>query len=481
MTVKNSTMKRGFSTKNLIAIMMLMLGANALAQQQPQVPQIHSFSIKEAIDYATKNNAQVKNALLDYKIQQQTNRQITAAAYPQLNGSLGTTYFPDVPVQVFPNFIAMGTYGVLVGEGVKNGSGDAIVAPSDYGYIKAAFGTKWSASASATLSQILFDGQVFVGLQARQAALDYQLKYAEVTTENIKVNIYKIYYQLVVSKTQVAQIDANIERTSKLLSDSKAMFDNGFVEKLDVDKASVQLANLQTQKLKVERTIDNGYTGLKFLMGMPIRDSLILTEEVTDEKLRSGVLEGTQYKYEDRKEYQALELAKELNEFNIKRYKYSYFPTANLSSTFSKSAYRDQFNIFKKGDWYTGWNIGLNISIPIFDGFSKDANIKKAKLQLEQTNNQMDNLKLSIDNDIAVAQNNFRTAITTLDYQKKNMDLAEQVYNQTKKKYEMGLSSNLEITNAQADLITAQSNYTSSLYDAVIAKIDYVKAIGKLP
>lgn len=466
---------------NLIAALMLMLCAGALAQQSVQPRQIHSFSVKEAIDYATKNNAQVKNALLEYKIQEQTNRQITSAAYPQLNGSLGTTYFPHVPVQVFPNFIAMATYGVLTQEGVKNGSGDAIVAPTDYGYVQAAFGTKWSASASATLNQILFDGQVFVGLQARQAALDYSTKNAEVTTENIKVNIYKVYYQLIVSKTQIAQIDANIERTSKLLSDSKAMFNNGFVEQLDVDKATVQLANLQTQKLKVERTIDNGYTGLKFLIGMPIQDSLILTDDVTDEKLRSGVLEGSTYKYEDRKEYQALELAKELNEFNIKRYRYSYLPTASLSSTFSKSAYRDQFNIFKRGDWYTGWNIGLNINVPIFDGFSKDANIKKAKLQLEQSNNQMENLKLSIDNDVAVAQNNFRAAIITLDYQKKNMDLAEQVYNQTKKKYEMGLSSNLEITNAQADLITAQSNYTSSLYDAVIAKIDYVKATGKLP
>ncbi|MBV4357389.1 TolC family protein [Pinibacter aurantiacus] len=466
---------------NLIAAMMLMLCVGAMAQQPTQPRQIHSFSAKEAIDYATKNNAQVKNALLDYKIQEQTNRQITAAAYPQLNGSLGTTYFPNVPVQVFPNFIAMGTYGVLTSEGVKNGSGDAIVAPADYGYIQAAFGTKWSATASATLNQILFDGQVFVGLQARQAALDYETKYAEVTTENIKVNIYKIYYQLIVSRTQVAQIDANIERTAKFLSDSKAMYDNGFVERLDVDKATVQLANLQTQKLKVERTIDNGYTGLKFLMGMPIRDSIILTDDLTDEKLRSGVLEGGDYKYEDRKEYQVLELAKELNEYNIKRYKYSYFPTANFSSTFSKNAYRDQFNIFKKGDWYTGWNIGLNISVPIFDGFAKAANIQKAKLQLEQTNNQMDNLKLSIDNDVAVSQNNFKAAIITLDYQKKNMDLAEQVYNQTKKKYEMGLSSNLEITNAQADLITAQSNYTSSLYDAVIAKIDYVKATGKLP
>ena len=77
-------------------------------------------------------------------------------------------------------------------------------------------------------------------------------------------------------------------------------------------------------------------------------------------------------------------------------------------------------------------------------------------------------------------QNNFHNAIRTLDYQKKNMQLAEQVYNQAKKKYEIGTGDNLEITNAQSDLTIAQNNYINALYDAIVAKVDYVKAIGKL-
>src|SRR5207342_3654204 len=119
--------------------------------------------------------------------------------------------------------------------------------------------------------------QVFVGLQARQAALDYSMKNAEVTEESIKVNIYKVYYQLVVSKTQMEQLDANITRAEKLLKDSRALYTNGFAEKLDVDRATVQLSNLQTQKLTTQRTIDNGYLGLKMLIGMNVSDSLVLT------------------------------------------------------------------------------------------------------------------------------------------------------------------------------------------------------------
>ena len=92
----------------------------------------------------------------------------------------------------------------------------------------------------------------------------------------------------------------------------------------------------------------------------------------------------------------------------------------------------------------------------------------------------MSNLRLAIDNQVETARINFRTAIEAMDYQKQNMKLAEDVYDQTKKKYEAGLGSNTEITAAQTDLKAAQTNYINALYDAIIARIDYLKAIGKL-
>jgi outer membrane protein TolC len=95
-------------------------------------------------------------------------------------------------------------------------------------------------------------------------------------------------------------------------------------------------------------------------------------------------------------------------------------------------------------------------------------------------NNQLDQLKSSIDNDVAQSRINFKNALITMDTQEKNVDLAESVYNSTKLKYEQGVGSNQEISTAQADFVTAQNNYYSSLYDAIIAKIDYLTAAGKL-
>ncbi len=244
-------------------MMLMALFPLAVIAQTPSADTAkkHEFSIQQAIDYANKNNVEVKNALLDVKLQQQVNREVTSNAYPHINANVNTNYNPNVATQVIPNFISPATYQVLIDEEVKGNNGP-IQMPSDFGFIAAQFGTKYSAMAGISLSQILFDGQVFVGLQARSTTLDWKRKNLEVTGEMIKTNIHKVYYQLVVSKTQVELLDANIERLKKLQHNTKAMYENGFAEKLDIDKITVQLTNLESEKVKVLNTVSNGYYGL---------------------------------------------------------------------------------------------------------------------------------------------------------------------------------------------------------------------------
>lgn len=435
-----------------------ILLCTAQLSQAQQTSKVNSFSLQQTLDYAKRNNTQVKNALLNLQIQRQVNRGITALALPNIGGNIAATEYFDVPTQVIP--------------------GDAFGGPP--GSLAAVqFGLKYNSTASLQLQQLLFDGQVFVGLQARKASIDFQTKNVEVTTEAIKANVHKVYYQLVVSKTQVQLIDANISRLEKLLSDAKALFKSGFAEKLDVDKINVQITNLQTQKLSILNSIEMGYLGLKTLIGMPAKETLQLTDSISEADIKE-VNTVANYQYADRKEYQYAMLGKKLNEYNIKRYQLAYLPTLALSGTYAKQAFRTDFSFFKKGDWYPASYVSLNLSIPLFDGFAKDAKVKQAKLELQQTSNSIDNLQKNIDSEVQQATLNYKTAIATIDFQRKNMELAESVYSQTKKKFEVGTGSNTEISAAQTDLITAQTNYINALYSAIIAKVDFAKAIGKL-
>lgn len=456
-----------------------MLGVALLQLALAQAQQRHELSAKQAADYARQNNVAVKNALLDVQIQQQTNKEITASAYPQINASGNLNYYPNVGIQTFPNFIAAGTYGVLKDEGVVGGNGQPIKSPNDFGFIQAQFGTKWINTVGANLQQLLFDGQVFVGLQARRATIDFSQKAVEVTEENIKANVYKVYYQLVAGKSQIAILDANIANLQQLLSDARKLFENGFAEKLDITKLEVQVINLQTERQKALNQINNGYIGLKYLMGMPIRDSLVLTDSITYNDIRSGVLDAAQYNYSDRKEFQYAELGLKLSDYNIRRYKLSKLPTVSLSSNFNYLRQANNFGF--GGQWFPSSLIGLNVNVPLFDGFAKNARIRRAELQRDQNANNLENLKLNIDQDVQQAVNNYTNALSTLDAQKRNRELAEQVYNSTKLKFQNGIGSNTEINAAQRDLQTAQNNYILALYDASNSRIDFLKATGKLP
>ena len=438
---------------------LFVLSFKAQAQDQKQTDTAYAFSVKQCVDFASKNNVQVKNAITDLKQQEQTNRGVTAAALPNVSGNASLTDYLKIPTTLLP--------GEFFGQPAGS-------------FIPVKFGTQYNSSASVSLQQVVFDGQVFVGLQARKTAIDFYAKNVDVIMESVKANIYKVYYQLVASKTQIAQIDANIERLTKLEHDANELFKNGFAEKIDVDKASVQLANLQTEKQSALNQIANGYLGLKLLMGMPPQDSLILTDPISDEQIKEGLLNEGVYDYKNRVEFQYAELGKKLNEFNIKRYKLSALPTLKLNGDYTKNAQRTKFDIFGKGDWFTTAYVGLNLNISIFDGFARKSDLEKAKLDLRRSNDQIDFLKLSIDKEVEEATNNFRNAVNTLDYQKKNIELAEKVYEQSKKKYEIGTGNTTEITNAQTDLRVAQSNYINAMYTAIIARIDYLKATGKL-
>jgi outer membrane protein TolC len=445
--------------KNFLTLLCSLIFVGQLKAQNATKP-IHQFKLDDCVVYAQKNNVQVKNALLAIEAQVQTNREIQAAAFPTIGTSATINDYIKLPTQLLPAQFFGGAAGT---------------------FIPVKFGTQYNMNYGANFQQILFDGQVFVGLQARATSLEMQQRNAALTEEGVKANIYKIYYQLSASKTQLNILDANIERLNKLAHDAEVMYKNGFAEKLDVDKVNVQLNNLQTEKLKANNSVAIGFMGLKMLMGMPVNDSLVLTEAINEDALNNDVLNDAAAQYEIRKDYKYLSSVKKLNEYNVKRYQLSTLPSIVLTGAVQQNAQRTKFDFFSgNGNWFETQMLSLNVNFPLFRGGANAARIKRTRIELKQVENQMDALKNNIDNEVTQAKLNYMSSVATMQFQKKNMQLAETVYGQTKKKFETGTGSNTEITAAQADLVSAQNNYLNALYAALIAKVDLLKATGKL-
>ena len=220
--------------------------------------------------------------------------------------------------------------------------------------------------------------------------------------------------------------------------------------------------------------------GLKMLMGMPVKDSLELTDVINEQSLSTDVLVENDFQYGVRKDYQYISSVKKLTTYNVKRYQLSYLPTISMTGAYSKNAQRSTFDFFEGGNWFNTSLVSLNVNLPLFNGFARDARVKRTKIELKQIENQIVALKNNIDNEITQAKLNYMSSVATVSFQKKNMQLAENVYQQTKKKFEAGTGSNTEISAAQADLVSAQNNFMNALYTALISKVDLLKSTGKL-
>jgi len=443
--------------------------------------QVFEITVKDAVDIAFKNVAELKNAKLDYKISEARNKEITSAALPQVTGSLQGNHYLSLPLIQFPDGSEQSIYDVLKKEGVRDGAGNPITADGEFKIQSFSFLQPWNVNAGITVQQLLFEPQVFVGLMARKALLEQSDLQIKLTEDKIREAVYKSYYSVLIAEKQLQYVQEGIRRLEKMAGDMNQMFKNGFIEKLDIDKTTVTLNNTRTAEIQLKNGIIIGYALLKMNLGLQQADSLVLKDQLTTEKLKEGILDDN-FSYENRNEIKLLNKAKELQGYDIRRWKLSYFPTLAAFYGFQHSGQR------RAGDngsnkpwfWFSTNQVGLNINVPIFDGNNKKYKISQARLNLEKVENTLDLTKKGIDLERTVAKNTLSNALLALDAQEKNMQLAERVFNTVKKKYEQGLGSSFEVLQSDNEMQQAQSNYFRALYEATVARINYLKALGKL-
>ena len=459
----------------------MLAGLSVNGQQQNAQPQVYEITAKEAVDIAFKNVVALKNAKLDYRISEARNKEITGLALPQVSGSLQGNHYLSLPQIQFPDATELSIYDVLKREGVKDASGNPITKDGEFAIRNFSFFTPWNVSAGVSVNQLLFEPQVFVGLQARQALLESSSLQIKVIEDSLKATVYKSYYAVLISQKQLLFIQETLTRLEKLASDQNQMFKNGFIERLDIDKTTVNLNNTRTIERQLQTGVKIGLAVLKMNLGLHQSDSLVLKDVLTPDYIKEGILEEN-FKYEDRNEIKLLNSAVKLQGYDIRRYKLSYYPTVAAFYNFQKNGQRraSENGQSQPWFWYSTNLIGLNVSVPIFDGFQKKNKIKQSQLTLEKVQNTLDQARKGIDLEKTIAKNTLTSAILTMDSQEKNMELAQNVYNTVKKKYEQGLGSSFEILQADTDFQQAQSNYFKALYDAIVAKISYQKALGKL-
>ena len=261
------------------------------------------------------------------------------------------------------------------------------------------------------------------------------------------------------------------------------MYNNGFAEKIDVNRVQVQYNNIITARKTSAIGLEVGTNLLKFQMGLPMSENIKLTDNLESVKLQVLNEDFTKnFTYSDRIEFSKLEINHTLTQLDIKNTAVQYLPKLDFYGNYGASYGTSTFNNFIAfgAQWRDLGVVGIRANLPIFDGMRKSNQIQQKKIQLQQIENSQTLVKNQIDMEQEQASLTFNNNLETLKSQKLNMELAEEVYKVTVIKYQQGVGSNIEVINADASYKESQTNYYAALYDALIASVDLEKSYGKI-
>ncbi len=440
------------------------LPSHLLAQDSTGV---RRFSLDEAVDFALKNNVAVKNAQLDIAGANARVGEIRAIGLPQVTGQAQIIHNIEIQKVVLEN--GAGPFG----------SPDLPVGA----VLSFPFQLKNLGGVTLNASQLLFDGSYFLGLKAAKTYKELSSKSLTASKIDVTEAVTKAYYSVLVNSDRLELLDINLGRLDTVLRETRAMYENGFVEKIDLDRLEVQLNNLNTEKQKVERLAELGDYLLKFQLGLPMTERLVLTDSISRNALDNFAAPVvSNFDYGQRIEYSLLQTQKQLAALDVRNGRAGYMPQLAAFGTFGYNPAASQFSkLFDfKERWFQYSLVGIQLNVPIFDGLSKHFKIQQSKLTLQKTEQSQELLKNSIDLQIRQAVTTLTNALETLKSQQRNMELAREVERVTRIKYQQGVGSNLEVVTAVSEYRLAETNYYTALYDALIARVDYQKATGTL-
>ena len=442
----------------LLLTLFLGLSGTPVAAQQ-----VVTLSLSEAVDYALENNPATKNARLELLISKATIKETFARGLPQINGAYNLDYNPKIPVVFLPNQPPFGD--------PSN--------PSDV--IPARFGVSYSSGLGVTVSQMIFDGSFFVGLRASITLLELTNKDLKKAEIDVVENVKKAYFGVLVNQQRIRLAGANLSRIDTLLKETTALNEAGFVEKIDVSRVQVQRNNTFTQVQRSQTALEISKQILKLQMGIPIEYEVELVETLQDLSTKEALVQLLGEEGSDRIEIELVATQITLVGLDLKNNVSQYMPKINFIGNARRSGAGNELDrVFNKSNWFGSSLVGVSMSVPIFDGFSKAARIQKNRVQLTQLENQRSFLKESFNSDLYAAKANLRNDLNILEVQEANLQLATEVYQIARIKYKEGIGSNLEVVNADASLIEAEINYLGALYDGLISKINLEKALGVL-
>lgn len=434
-----------YSRQLLISLLVILLGTNLFGQAK-------KLSLQESVDYALQNHPDIQNKKLGEKYADAQVNETRSIGLPQVSANLQFVNNLEKQVFVFPN--------------PATGKNEPI-----------RVGNNFTTTGTLAASWLALDATYFVALKAAESFTELSRLQTSMTSRDAVVAVTKSYYLVLITSENVSLLEQNIKTLEAILFQTEGFYKNGFAEKIDVDRLNLTLSNLniQLEGLKDQKRITEQL--LKLNIGMPVETEIELTDNL--ESLYKSSIEGYTQSFnpKERIEYKLMNSQLQLNNLDKKRFELTKYPNLAFFANYQQNNFGEEIDLSK---WYGNSFWGFRVGIPIFSGFNNDAQLKKRRINIDQTVNSMNMFENAARLEANQAITRYDRSIKTIELQKKNLELANEILRISSVKLKEGVGSSLEIINAQQELKTSQTNYLNAVYDLLNAQIELKKAFGKI-
>jgi len=442
--------------KCLLTFIILGLITEGFSQDNKEILKL---SIFEAQTYALQNNRSVQSAKIDIEMANKKVWENLAIGFPQLNFAANYQHQFVIPELSLGPYLDVNSLpdGALTKNDIKNAYKDSP---------PFALGVKNNTVFDLTVSQLIFSGQYFVGIQAVKVLKQMSEKSLAKTEDQTKESVADTYYLVLVLGENVKVLNESLKSVDQTYNEMVKMNQQGLNEETDVDQIKINRSNIQTLVTSLKSQKEISLKLLKYQLGIGFGQLLVLTDSLPGiiEQGNIQYLSSPEFNVKNNLDYQLISTQEKISELMLKLERSKFLPVISGFYRHQEQTNQPSFNFAVKD------LVGATLSFPIVTSGQRNARVSQAKYDLEKSHLNKTNVEQGLIMEFETAWNSYQTAFSNFTTNKESMILSKKVYDKTVIKYREGVSSSFELTQNQNQFLTAESNYYNSVLSLLNAK-----------
>lgn len=423
-------------------------------EAQESVPLQLNLSLEEAVALGLKNNYSSIKSEKEVEKALAQKWEIISQGLPQINANVDYRNYLKQPVTLIPGEIGGGEAGT---------------------FLPVRFGTQQNLGATATWSQLIFDGSYIVGVQSARTLLQIS-KNAKVKTDlEVRKAVINAYGNVLLAQESVAILKNNLDNVTKNLRDTEQIFENGFAEEEDVEQLKITRLNIENNLNRSKRMLDITYQMLNLAMGIPVENEVLLTDNLGTLALQfydEEILAKT-IPVEENIDVKIAANSAEAAAIFVRLEKAKALPSITGFLNYGATGNSDDFTFFNEEQVYYSQSIlGVTLNIPIFSSGMRSSRTKQKQLEYEQALLDLEQTVNQVQLEIEAAKADYRFSLENLASQQESLALAERIERKNQIKFFEGLASSFDLSEAQRQLYTAQQNVLQAMLEVINNRVE---------